>query len=217
MNLTQLEKEAEKIPDDIAEDDGMDDDFSDEMVDSNYLRSFAIQNGLKVLNGDGEESNEEEEEEEEVDDDEALLDDDADLLGSDEESEREEEESESEENEKEEEEKESEKEEESEDKNEKEEEEKEEEREKEEEEKDVSYGSITDIYGRVLKGKEDALKQFTSKYVPPHLREGGKPEEKPAVEDFMLKSVREVVNKVTDENFIAMCNVRRGREFHRRR
>ena len=230
MNLTQLEKEAEKIPDDIAEDDGMDDDFSDEMVDSNYLRSFAIQNGLKVLNGDGEES---EEEEEEVDDDEALLDDDADLLGSDEESEREEEESESEENEKEEEEKESEKEEESEDKNEKEEEEKEEEsekeeeeesekeeeeeREKEEEEKDVSYGSITDIYGRVLKGKEDALKQFTSKYVPPHLREGGKQEEKPAVEDFMLKSVREVVNKVTDENFIAMCNVRRGREFHRRR
>lgn len=208
MNLTQLEKEAEKIPDDIAEDDGMDDDFSDEMVDSNYLRSFAIQNGLKVLNGDGEES---EEEEEEVDDDEALLDDDADLLGSDEESEREEEESESEENEKEEEEKESEKEEESEDKNEKEEEE------KEEEEKDVSYGSITDIYGRVLKGKEDALKQFTSKYVPPHLREGGKQEEKPAVEDFMLKSVREVVNKVTDENFIAMCNVRRGREFHRRR
>lgn len=214
MNLTQLEKEAEKIPDDIAEDDGMDDDFSDEMVDSNYLRSFAIQNGLKVLNGDGEES---EEEEEEVDDDEALLDDDADLLGSDEESEREEEESESEENEKEEEEKESEKEEESEDKNEKEEEEKEEESEKEEEEKDVSYGSITDIYGRVLKGKEDALKQFTSKYVPPHLREGGKQEEKPAVEDFMLKSVREVVNKVTDENFIAMCNVRRGREFHRRR
>lgn len=218
MNLTQLEKEAEKIPDDIAEDDGMDDDFSDEMVDSNYLRSFASQNGLKVLNGDGEESNEEkEEEEEEVDDDEALLDDDADLLGSDEESEREEEESESEENEKEEEEKESEKEEESEDKNEKEEEEKEEESEKEEEEKDVSYGSITDIYGRVLKGKEDALKQFTSKYVPPHLREGGKQEEKPAVEDFMLKSVREVVNKVTDENFIAMCNVRRGREFHRRR
>ena len=218
MNLTQLEKEAEKIPDDIAEDDGMDDDFSDEMVDSNYLRSFASQNGLKVLNGDGEESNEEkEEEEEEVDDDEALLDDDADLLGSDEESEREEEESESEENEKEEEEKESEKEEESEDKNEKEEEEKEEESEKEEEEKDGSYGSITDIYGRVLKGKEDALKQFTSKYVPPHLREGGKPEEKPAVEDFMLKSVREVVNKVTDENFIAMCNVRRGREFHRRR
>ena len=214
MNLTQLEKEAEKIPDDIAEDDGMDDDFSDEMVDSNYLRSFASQNGLKVLNGDGEES---EEEEEEVDDDEALLDDDADLLGSDEESEREEEESESEENEKEEEEKESEKEEESEDKNEKEEEEKEEESEKEEEEKDVSYGSITDIYGRVLKGKEDALKQFTSKYVPPHLREGGKQEEKPAVEDFMLKSVREVVNKVTDENFIAMCNVRRGREFHRRR
>ena len=216
MNLTQLEKEAEKIPDDIAEDDGMDDDFSDEMVDSNYLRSFASQNGLKVLNGDGEESEEEEEEE---DDDEALLDDDADLLGSDEESEREEEEGESEENEKEEEEKESEKEEESEDKNEKEEEEKEEEeeREKEEEEKDVSYGSITDIYGRVLKGKEDALKQFTSKYVPPHLREGGKPEEKPAVEDFMLKSVREVVNKVTDENFIAMCNVRRGREFHRRR
>lgn len=218
MNLTQLEKEAEKIPDDIAEDDGMDDDFSDEMVDSNYLRSFASQNGLKVLNGDGEESNEEkEEEEEEVDDDEALLDDDADLLGSDEESEREEEEGESEENEKEEEEKESEKEEESEDKNEKEEEEKEEESEKEEEEKDVSYGSITDIYGRVLKGKEDALKQFTSKYVPPHLREGGKQEEKPAVEDFMLKSVREVVNKVTDENFIAMCNVRRGREFHRRR
>ena len=220
MNLTQLEKEAEKIPDDIAEDDGMDDDFSDEMVDSNYLRSFASQNGLKVLNGDGEES---EEEEEEVDDDEALLDDDADLLGSDEESEREEEEGESEENEKEEEEKESEKEEESEDKNEKEEEEKEdknekeEEEEEEEEEKDVSYGSITDIYGRVLKGKEDALKQFTSKYVPPHLREGGKQEEKPAVEDFMLKSVREVVNKVTDENFIAMCNVRRGREFHRRR
>ena len=73
----------------------------------------------------------------------------------------------------------------------------------------MSYGSITDIYGRVLKGKEDALKQFTSKYVPPHLREAAKQEEKPEVEDFMLKSVREVVNKVTDENFIAMCNVGR--------
>ena len=211
MNLTQLEKEAEKIPDDIAEDDGMDDDFSDEMVDSNYLRSFASQNGLKVLNSDGEES----EVEEEVDDDEALLDDDADLLGGDEESESEEGEGESEEKEEEsekEEEAEKEKEEESEDQN-----EKEDKNEKDESEKDVSYGSITDIYGRVLKGKEDALKQFTSKYVPPHLREGAKQEEKPAVEDFMLKSVREVVNKVTDENFIAMCNVGRGREFHRRR
>lgn len=166
MNLSQLEKEAEKIPDDIADDDGMDDDFSDDIVDSSYLRSFATENGLKVLNGDGEEEKGGEEEEMEDEEDQTLLNDDADLLNSDEE-------------------------------------------ESEEKEKDVSYGSITDIYGRVLKGKEDALKQFTSKYVPPHLREAAKQEEKPEVEDFMLKSVREVVNKVTDENFIAMCNVGR--------
>ena len=180
MNLSQLEKEAEKIPDDIADDDGMDDDFSDDIVDSSYLRSFATENGLKVLNGDGEEEKGGEEEEMEDEEDQTLLNDDADLLNSDEE-ESEEKEEKSEEKEE----------------------------ESEEKEKDVSYGSITDIYGRVLKGKEDALKQFTSKYVPPHLREAAKQEEKPEVEDFMLKSVREVVNKVTDENFIAMCNVGR--------
>ena len=130
MNLSQLEKEAEKIPDDIADDDGMDDDFSDDIVDSSYLRSFATENGLKVLNGDGEEEKGGEEEEMEDEEDQTLLNDDADLLNSDEE-ESEEKEEESEEKE-----------------------------EEEEKEKDVSYGSITDIYGRVLKGKEDALKQF---------------------------------------------------------
>ena len=58
VDLHQLEKEAEKVPDDIAEDDGVEDDFSDELVDSSYLRSFAAKNGLKVLNGDGEDESE---------------------------------------------------------------------------------------------------------------------------------------------------------------
>ena len=208
VDLHQLEKEAEKVPDDIAEDDGVEDDFSDELVDSSYLRSFAAKNGLKVLNGDGEENESEGSGELNANEDDVA---DEDLLASenegsvsnegaadsDEESvsaseaSNDEERDNSEEN----------------DNN------SEKDNDNAEEEdnttpKEVTYGSITDIYGRVLKGKEQELKQFTSKYVPPHLREGAAQEEKPELEEAMVKAVREVINKVTDESFITMCNVR---------
>ena len=223
VNLHQLEKEAEKVPDDIAEDDGVEDDFSDELVDSSYLRSFAAKNGLKVLNGDGEDESESgSESESELSGDELNADDDVadeellasedegsvsneDAVGSDEGSVSGSEASNKEES----------------DNSKEEEDNSEEENENSEEEEDnnnsenenstpkeVTYGSITDIYGRVLKGKEQELKQFTSKYVPPHLREGAAQEEKPELEEAMVKAVREVINKVTDESFITMCNVR---------
>ena len=204
VDLHQLEKEAEKVPDDIAEDDGVEDDFSDELVDSSYLRSFAAKNGLKVLNGDGEESESESElSGGDVADEDLLASEDEgsvsseDAVGSDEgsasasEASNNEEEDNSEEND-----------------NSKEEEDNNNSKEENTTPKEVTYGSITDIYGRVLKGKEQELKQFTSKYVPPHLREGAAQEEKPELEEAMVKAVREVINKVTDESFITMCNVR---------
>ena len=215
VDLHQLEKEAEKVPDDIAEDDGVEDDFSDELVDSSYLRSFAAKNGLKVLNGDGKENESEGSDyesegsgelnanEDDVADEDLLASENEGSVSnegaadSDEESvsaseaNNDEESDNSEEN----------------DNN------SEKDNGNAEEEdnttpKEVTYGSITDIYGRVLKGKEQELKQFTSKYVPPHLREGAAQEEKPELEEAMVKAVREVINKVTDESFITMCNVR---------
>ena len=207
VDLHQLEKEAEKVPDDIAEDDGVEDDFSDELVDSSYLRSFAAKNGLKVLNGDGEESESESELSggDDVADEDLLASEDEgsvsneDAADSDEGSVNAGEASNNEENENSEENDNNSKEENNSNSN------------SEDENntpKEVTYGSITDIYGRVLKGKEQELKQFTSKYVPPHLREGAAQEEKPELEEAMVKAVREVINKVTDESFITMCNVR---------
>ena len=207
VDLHQLEKEAEKVPDDIAEDDGVEDDFSDELVDSSYLRSFAAKNGLKVLNGDGEESESESElsGRDDVADEDLLASEDEgsvsneDAADSDEGSVNAGEASNNEENENSEENDNNSKEENNSNSN------------SEDENntpKEVTYGSITDIYGRVLKGKEQELKQFTSKYVPPHLREGAAQEEKPELEEAMVKAVREVINKVTDESFITMCNVR---------
>lgn len=209
VDLHQLEKEAEKVPDDIAEDDGVEDDFSDELVDSSYLRSFAAKNGLKVLNGDGEESESESElsggddvadedllaseDEGSVSNEDAADSDEGSVSASEASNNEEEDNSEAEKdnnNSKEENNSNSN----SEDEN--------------NTPKEVTYGSITDIYGRVLKGKEQELKQFTSKYVPPHLREGAAQEEKPELEEAMVKAVREVINKVTDESFITMCNVR---------
>lgn len=208
VDLHQLEKEAEKVPDDIAEDDGVEDDFSDELVDSSYLRSFAAKNGLKVLNGDGEESESESElsggddvadedllasEDEGSVSNEDAADSDEGSVSASEASNNEEEDNSEAEN----------------DNNSKEENNSNSNSEDDNTTpKEVTYGSITDIYGRVLKGKEQELKQFTSKYVPPHLREGAAQEEKPELEEAMVKAVREVINKVTDESFITMCNVR---------
>lgn len=209
VDLHQLEKEAEKVPDDIAEDDGVEDDFSDELVDSSYLRSFAAKNGLKVLNGDGEESESESElSGGELNADEDLLasedegsvssedaaDSDEGSVSASEASNNEEEDNSEAENDNNNSKEENNSNSNSEDEN--------------NTPKEVTYGSITDIYGRVLKGKEQELKQFTSKYVPPHLREGAAQEEKPELEEAMVKAVREVINKVTDESFITMCNVR---------
>ena len=216
VDLHQLEKEAEKIPDDIAEDDGVEDDFSDELVDSSYLRSFAAKNGLKVLNGDGEDESEMSGDELNADEDDVA---DEDLLASEDEgsvvnedaadsdegSVNAGEASNNEENENSEENDNNSKEE---NDNSEEEEDNNNSKEDNTTPKEVTYGSITDIYGRVLKGKEQELKQFTSKYVPPHLREGAAQEEKPELEEAMVKAVREVINKVTDESFITMCNVR---------
>lgn len=209
VDLHQLEKEAEKIPDDIAEDDGVEDDFSDELVDSSYLRSFAAKNGLKVLNGDGEESESESElsggddvadedllasEDEGSVSNEDAADSDEGSVSASEASNNEEEDNSEAENDNNNSKEENNSNSNSEDEN--------------NTPKEVTYGSITDIYGRVLKGKEQELKQFTSKYVPPHLREGAAQEEKPELEEAMVKAVREVINKVTDESFITMCNVR---------
>ena len=210
VDLHQLEKEAEKVPDDIAEDDGVEDDFSDELVDSSYLRSFAAKNGLKVLNGDGEDESEMSGDELNADEDDVA---DEDLLASEDEGSVVNEDaadsdegsvSGSEASNKEE----SDNSKEEEDNSEEEEDNNNSEEEDNTTPKEVTYGSITDIYGRVLKGKEQELKQFTSKYVPPHLREGAAQEEKPELEEAMVKAVREVINKVTDESFITMCNVR---------
>lgn len=209
VDLHQLEKEAEKVPDDIAEDDGVEDDFSDELVDSSYLRSFAAKNGLKVLNGDGEESESESElsggddvadedllasEDEGSVSNEDAADSDEGSVSASEASNNEEEDNSEAENDNNNSIEENNSNSNSEDEN--------------NTPKEVTYGSITDIYGRVLKGKEQELKQFTSKYVPPHLREGAAQEEKPELEEAMVKAVREVINKVTDESFITMCNVR---------
>lgn len=209
VDLHQLEKEAEKVPDDIAEDDGVEDDFSDELVDSSYLRSFAAKNGLKVLNGDGEESESESElsggddvadedllasEDEGSVSNEDAADSDEGSVSASEASNNEEEDNSEAENDNNNSKEENNSNSNSEDEN--------------TTPKEVTYGSITDIYGRVLKGKEQELKQFTSKYVPPHLREGAAQEEKPELEEAMVKAVREVINKVTDESFITMCNVR---------
>ena len=209
VDLHQLEKEAEKVPDDIAEDDGVEDDFSDELVDSSYLRSFAAKNGLKVLNGDGEESESESElsggddvadedllasEDEGSVSNEDAADSDEGSVSASEASNNEEEDNSEAENDNNNSKEENNSNSNSEDEN--------------NTPKEVTYGSITDLYGRVLKGKEQELKQFTSKYVPPHLREGAAQEEKPELEEAMVKAVREVINKVTDESFITMCNVR---------
>ena len=203
MNL--LEKEASSIPKDIGEDDGEDDDTSDGLVDVDFLKSFAKKNGMKVVDESGKEEKELESvsEEEEItndmviDDDEALLNDDvpSDIpsdIPSDVPSEEEEEDSNEEEDN---------------------------ENEtspvtiNENKDQEIRYEDITDIYGRVKEGKEEELRQFTSKYVPPHLRNKST-ETDDELEQAALKQIREVVNKVTDETFITMCQVQFYLSFH---
>lgn len=198
VDLKQAEEggdeEEEEELEGMSEDDGLDEDLSDGIVDADYLRSYAKDNGLRVMN---EEEEEEEEMEEEEEEEEEASANDADLLES-EEGEEEQEEQEEEEEEKEEE-------------------EKEEESEKEENEskpaasdepKDVRYEDITDIYGRVKAGHEEDLKRFTAKYVPPHLRnQSSTSDDSTQFDQAIIKQIREIVNKVTDDTFISMCHL----------
>ena len=65
----EKEKEKEEEEDDedeeelegMSEDDGLDEDLSDEIVDANYLRSYAKNKGIRVMNEDGEEEKEDSE------------------------------------------------------------------------------------------------------------------------------------------------------------
>ena len=207
FDMNALEKEASSIPKDIGEDDGEDDDTSDGLVDVDFLKSFAKKNGMKVVDESGKEEKEMEsvsEEEEEIasdmviDDDEALLNDDvpndvpsdipSDIpsdMPSEEEDSNEEEDNENSPNT----------------------------TEEDNKDKEIRYEDITDIYGRVKEGKEEELKQFTSKYVPPHLRNKST-ETDDELEQAALKQIREVVNKVTDDTFITMCQVQFHLSFH---
>lgn len=187
------DEEEEEELEGMSEDDGLDEDLSDGIVDADYLRSYAKDNGLRVMNEEGEEEGEEEEEMEEEEEESAN---DADLLESEEEEEEEEKEEEEEESEEEEEKEESEKE------------ENESKPAASDEQKDVRYEDITDIYGRVKAGHEEDLKRFTAKYVPPHLRnQSSTSDDSTQFDQAIIKQIREIVNKVTDDTFISMCHL----------
>lgn len=201
FDMSTLEKETSSIPKDIEEDDGVDDDTSDGMVDADFLKSFARRNGMKVVDESGKEEKDmgsESEEEEEIenvmvdDDDEVLLNDvlsdiPSDLPSSDEEEEEGEEGEEGD--------------------TKKDSEPSNEGKDSRKNDEEIRYEDITDIYGRVKEGKEEELKQFTSKYVPPHLRNKSQEPENDELEQAAFKQIREVVNKVTDDTFVAMCQV----------
>ena len=204
VDVTKLESEVGELPLGLSDDDGLDENLSDEVVDSNYLRSFARDNGLQVLNSDGEEEVEGEIDDEELlaSEDDASLNEsdvpssdvpssdvpssdvpsnetnqeDADLLSSDH----------------------------SEEKNDS----TKPENQPDSESKEIRYQDITDIYGRVKAGHEDDLKKFTSKYVPPHLRnQSSNSDESSQVDQAITKQIREIVNKVTDDTFVSMCQL----------
>ena len=205
----------------MSEDDGLDEDLSDEIVDANYLRSYAKNKGIRVMNEDGEEEKEDSEKSENVSD--------ADLLESSEEEETGEDEDEEEEAEEEDEEEEEEDEEEEKDDNEEDEDNSDNTSEKEEgqpsskedekdnkgtkaadsnDQKDIRYEDITDIYGRVKAGHEEDLKRFTAKYVPPHLRnQSATSDEATQFDQAIAKQIREIINKVTDDTFVSMCHL----------
>ena len=209
VDVTKLESEVGELPLGLSDDDGLDENLSDEVVDSNYLRSFARDNGLQVLNSDGEE-----EMEGEIDDEELLAsEDDASLNESDvpssdvpssdvpssdvpsndvpsNETNQEDADLLSSDH--------------SEEKNDS----TKPENQPDSESKEIRYQDITDIYGRVKAGHEDDLKKFTSKYVPPHLRnQSSNSDESSQVDQAITKQIREIVNKVTDDTFVSMCQL----------
>lgn len=227
----EKEEEEEEVEEDdedeeelegMSEDDGLDEDLSDEIVDANYLRSYAKNKGIRVMNEDGEEEKEDSEKSENVSD--------ADLLESSEEEETGEDEDEEEEEEEEDEEEEEEDEEEEKDDNEEDEEDNSDNTSEKEEgqpsskedekdnkgtkaadsndQKDIRYEDITDIYGRVKAGHEEDLKRFTAKYVPPHLRnQSATSDEATQFDQAIAKQIREIINKVTDDTFVSMCHL----------
>lgn len=205
MNVKALEKEVDYVTEGMSEDDGID-DMSDGLVDADYLKSFASSNGLKVVDEEGNEEG-------------GALEDE-DLLNDDDENDGEEEESDDENGEEEvvpsEEDHDSGDEDDPSDEegNHSEEDnhsnEESEQQEETQENKEIRYEDITDIYGRVKEGKEAELQQFASKYVPPHLRNqsaNATEGEGDPLEAAASKQIREVVNKVTDDTFVAMCQV----------
>ena len=185
MNVKALEKEVDHVPEGMSEDDGID-DMSDGLVDADYLKSFASSNGLKVVDEEGNEEGGNDEEDGMKDED--LLNGNDDDDNDNEESDHDNEEndiSNDESNHS-------------------------EEAGESQDNKEIRYEDITDIYGRVKEGKEAELQQFASKYVPPHLRNKSSSEaegEGDPLEAAASKQIREVVNKVTDDSFVAMCQV----------
>ena len=235
MNVKALEKEVDHVPEGMSEDDGID-DMSDGLVDADYLKSFASSNGLKVVDEEGNEeggndAEDKSDDEEDGMEDEDLLngndDDDNDNeesdhdneendisndesnhSNSDEESNHSNSDEESNHSNSDEENNHSNSDDESNHSNE--ESNHSEEAGESQDNKEIRYEDITDIYGRVKEGKEAELQQFASKYVPPHLRNKSSSEaegEGDPLEAAASKQIREVVNKVTDDSFVAMCQV----------
>lgn len=211
LNVKALEKEVDYVTEGMSEDDGID-DMSDGLVDADYLKSFASSNGLKVVDEEGNEEegaaededllNDEEsgehEDHSDGEDDVSSVEHDSD----DDNSSEEEHDSDDDDN--------SNEEERDTMNNDNTSSEEQEKADDTQENKEIRYEDITDIYGRVKKGKEAELQQFASKYVPPHLRnqsaDAAEGEGDP-LEAAASKQIREVVNKVTDDTFVAMCQV----------
>lgn len=199
MNVKALEKEVDHVPEGMSEDDGID-DMSDGLVDADYLKSFASSNGLKVVDEEGNEEGGNDEEDKSDDEEDGMEDEDLLNGNDDDDNDNEESDHDNEENDI--------SNEESNHSNE--ESNHSEEAGESQDNKEIRYEDITDIYGRVKEGKEAELQKFASKYVPPHLRNKSSSEaegEGDPLEAAASKQIREVVNKVTDESFVAMCQV----------
>ena len=192
MNVKALEKEVDHVPEGMSEDDGID-DMSDGLVDADYLKSFASSNGLKVVDEEGNEEGGNDEEDKSDDEEDGMEDEDLLNGNDDDDNDNEESDHDNEEND-----------------ISNEESNHSEEAGESQDNKEIRYEDITDIYGRVKEGKEAELQQFASKYVPPHLRNKSSSEaegEGDPLEAAASKQIREVVNKVTDDSFVAMCQV----------
>ena len=217
MNVKALEKEVDHVPEGMSEDDGID-DMSDGLVDADYLKSFASSNGLKVVDEEGNEEGGNDEEDKSDDEEDGMEDEDLLNGNDDDDNDNEESDHDNEENDisneesnhsnSDEESNHSNSDEESNHSNE--ESNHSEEAGESQDNKEIRYEDITDIYGRVKEGKEAELQQFASKYVPPHPRNKSSSEaegEGDPLEAAASKQIREVVNKVTDDSFVAMCQV----------